>query len=163
MESAISGRLVVSDDAESLVQLTCSLQGVERPDVVVTARAQQPSDVSGQVAMVNCDLGAPSAVFTLLHDHEWLAAESAGPILFSPQAKVPVDGQGVSGEGHRVGRRYVHTCKGSIVLTHFKIPRRYKFVDEFPMTVTGKVQKFRMREIAVEELGLQQAAGVQTA
>ena len=35
----------------------------------------------------------------------------------------------------------------------FKIPRYWKLVDEFPMTVTGKVQKFRMREIAVAELG----------
>ncbi|MCW4151742.1 AMP-binding protein [Halomonas sp. 18H] len=39
-------------------------------------------------------------------------------------------------------------------IAHFKIPRYIKFVEEFPMTVTGKVQKFRMREEAVEELGL---------
>ena len=38
-----------------------------------------------------------------------------------------------------------------------------KFVDAFPMTVTGKVQKFKMREIAIEELGLDQAASVATA
>ena len=38
-----------------------------------------------------------------------------------------------------------------------------KFVDEFPMTVTGKIQKFRMREIAIEELGLEDAAAVRTA
>ncbi|MBE9398470.1 AMP-binding protein [Pontibacterium sp. N1Y112] len=43
-------------------------------------------------------------------------------------------------------------CKGKI--THFKIPRYFKFVDEFPMTVTGKIQKFKMREISIEELGL---------
>jgi fatty-acyl-CoA synthase len=43
-------------------------------------------------------------------------------------------------------------CKGQI--THFKIPRYFKFVDEFPMTVTGKIQKFKMREISIEELGL---------
>jgi len=36
-------------------------------------------------------------------------------------------------------------------------------VDSFPMTVTGKVQKFRMREVAIEELGLQSAAAVATA
>jgi fatty-acyl-CoA synthase len=52
-------------------------------------------------------------------------------------------------------------CRGRIAT--YKIPRYWKFVDEFPMTVTGKVQKFRMREVAVEELGLQAAAGVQTA
>jgi fatty-acyl-CoA synthase len=43
-------------------------------------------------------------------------------------------------------------CRGRIA--HFKIPRYVKFVTEFPMTVTGKVQKFKMREQAVEELGL---------
>jgi fatty-acyl-CoA synthase len=43
-------------------------------------------------------------------------------------------------------------CRGRIAT--FKIPRYWKFVDSFPMTVTGKIQKFRMREIAVEELGL---------
>jgi fatty-acyl-CoA synthase len=52
-------------------------------------------------------------------------------------------------------------CRGKIAT--FKIPRYWKFVDEFPMTVTGKIQKFKMREVAVEELGLQRAAGVETA
>jgi fatty-acyl-CoA synthase len=52
-------------------------------------------------------------------------------------------------------------CKGRIA--HYKVPRYIKFTDEFPMTVTGKIQKFKMREQAVEELGLQSAAGVQTA
>jgi fatty-acyl-CoA synthase len=37
-------------------------------------------------------------------------------------------------------------------IAHFKVPRYFRFVDAFPMTVTGKVQKFRMREISVEEL-----------
>ena len=41
-------------------------------------------------------------------------------------------------------------CKGHIA--HFKIPKTIWFVDEFPMTVTGKLQKFRMREIALEKL-----------
>ena len=41
-------------------------------------------------------------------------------------------------------------CKGS--LAHFKVPAFIRFVDEFPMTVTGKLQKFRMREIAIEQL-----------
>lgn len=40
---------------------------------------------------------------------------------------------------------------------------RTGFLDEFPMTVTGKIQKFRMREAAIAELGLQRAAGVSTA
>jgi fatty-acyl-CoA synthase len=52
-------------------------------------------------------------------------------------------------------------CRGQIA--HFKIPRYVKFVDSFPMTVTGKVQKFKLREAAIEELGLQEAAAVATA
>ena len=43
-------------------------------------------------------------------------------------------------------------CKDQIA--HYKIPRYIKFVDAFPMTVTGKVQKFIMREQMTEELGL---------
>jgi|SRR5690554_250764 len=43
-------------------------------------------------------------------------------------------------------------CKGRIA--HYKVPRYVKFVDEFPMTVTGKIQKFKMREEATHELGL---------
>ncbi|WP_460115317.1 AMP-binding protein [Pseudomonas sp. H2_D02] len=41
-------------------------------------------------------------------------------------------------------------CKERIA--HFKTPRHFKFVEDFPMTVTGKIQKFRMREISMEEL-----------
>ncbi|MGA7912327.1 MAG: AMP-binding protein [Candidatus Dormiibacterota bacterium] len=52
-------------------------------------------------------------------------------------------------------------CKGKIA--SYKIPRHWKFVDSFPMTVTGKVMKFKMREVAVQELGLEKAAGVRTA
>ena len=52
-------------------------------------------------------------------------------------------------------------CKGKI--THFKIPKYFKFTAEFPLTVTGKVQKFKMRETSIEELGLRKAAMVETA
>jgi fatty-acyl-CoA synthase len=47
-------------------------------------------------------------------------------------------------------------CQGKIA--HYKVPRYVKLVDEFPMTITGKVQKFKMREAAVEELGLREVA-----
>jgi fatty-acyl-CoA synthase len=46
-------------------------------------------------------------------------------------------------------------CKGQIA--HHKIPRYIKFVDGFPMTVTGKVQKFEIREVMIAELGLSEA------
>ena len=52
-------------------------------------------------------------------------------------------------------------CRGRIATN--KIPRYWKFVDSFPMTVTGKVQKYLMRQASVEELGLQAAASVTTA
>lgn len=52
-------------------------------------------------------------------------------------------------------------CKGKIA--HFKVPRYIRFVPEFPMTVTGKVQKFRMRELAIEDLGLHDAASIESA
>jgi fatty-acyl-CoA synthase len=43
-------------------------------------------------------------------------------------------------------------CRGRIA--HYKIPRYIRFVDQFPTTASGKVQKFRMREAMVQELGL---------
>jgi fatty-acyl-CoA synthase len=52
-------------------------------------------------------------------------------------------------------------CAGRIA--HYKIPRYVRFTDEFPMTVTGKVQKFKMRETSVAELGLEAAGQVRTA
>ena len=52
-------------------------------------------------------------------------------------------------------------CKGKIA--HYKIPRYIKFVDAFPMTVTGKIMKFQMREQSTKELGLESAASIQTA
>jgi fatty-acyl-CoA synthase len=52
-------------------------------------------------------------------------------------------------------------CRGQIA--HYKIPRYVRFVDGFPMTVTGKVQKFAMRDESVKQLGLEKAAGVKMA
>jgi len=50
----------------------------------------------------------------------------------------------------------IAACRGRIAT--YKIPRYWKFVESFPMTVTGKTQKYRMREIAIAELGLEAAA-----
>jgi fatty-acyl-CoA synthase len=47
-------------------------------------------------------------------------------------------------------------CRGK--LAHYKVPRYVRFVAEFPMTITGKIQKYRMREDTIETLGLQDAA-----
>jgi fatty-acyl-CoA synthase len=47
-------------------------------------------------------------------------------------------------------------CRGRIA--HYKVPRYVRITDGFPMTVTGKVQKYRLREQAIEELDLSEAA-----
>ncbi len=52
-------------------------------------------------------------------------------------------------------------CRGKIA--HFKVPQYVRIVDSFPMTVTGKVQKFRIREMEIESRGLEAAAKVETA
>ncbi len=52
-------------------------------------------------------------------------------------------------------------CKDQI--THFKIPKYYKFTEDFPMTVTGKIRKVEMRKISIEELGLQKEDRIDTA
>ncbi|WP_404385220.1 AMP-binding protein [Caenispirillum salinarum] len=56
-------------------------------------------------------------------------------------------------EGHEATEEEIREfCKGQIA--HYKIPRYIRFVDEFPMTVTGKVQKYVMRKHIAEDLGL---------
>ena len=60
---------------------------------------------------------------------------------------VPRDGAELSAES------IIAFCQGQIA--HNKIPRYFKFVDSFPMTVTGKIQKFLMREEMKKDLGLQ--------
>jgi fatty-acyl-CoA synthase len=52
-------------------------------------------------------------------------------------------------------------CRGQIA--HYKIPRYVLFVDGWPMTVSGKVQKYKMREESIGRLGLETAAGIVTA
>jgi len=52
-------------------------------------------------------------------------------------------------------------CRGRIA--SYKIPRWFKLVEDFPMTVTGKIQKFKMREASIAELGLEKAAAAKMA
>jgi fatty-acyl-CoA synthase len=65
------------------------------------------------------------------------------------------DGAGVTGD------ELAAACRGRIAT--YKIPRHWRIVDAFPMTVTGKVQKFHMRELAIEQLGLRRTADVAAA
>ena len=43
-------------------------------------------------------------------------------------------------------------CKENIA--HYKIPKYFRFVQEYPMTITGKIQKYKITEMMIEELGL---------
>jgi fatty-acyl-CoA synthase len=52
-------------------------------------------------------------------------------------------------------------CRGR--LAHYKIPRYVFLIDQFPAVASGKIQKFKLREIAIRELGLERAASIQTA
>jgi fatty-acyl-CoA synthase len=52
-------------------------------------------------------------------------------------------------------------CKGKIA--HYKIPRYVMFVDEFPITISGKIQKFKMRDESIKVLGLEEADKIETA
>ncbi|MGH2876301.1 MAG: AMP-binding protein, partial [Solirubrobacteraceae bacterium] len=52
-------------------------------------------------------------------------------------------------------------CDGRIA--HYKVPRYVRCVEAFPMTVTGKVQKFKLRDQAIVELGLEDTAAIRTA
>jgi len=65
------------------------------------------------------------------------------------------DGADVDGEALR------EFCRGRIA--HYKVPRYVTMVDDFPMTVTGKVQKFKLRDQAIDAFDLHEAAGVETA
>src|SRR5262249_15171657 len=64
--------------------------------------------------------------------------------------------------GHAVTSEEIQAyCRSG--LARYKTPRYVQFVTSFPTTVTGKIQKFRIREIAIQELGLGDAANVETA
>ncbi len=67
----------------------------------------------------------------------------------------PAEGARLTAEGVQ------EFCCGKIAA--YKIPKHIKFVESFPLTVTGKIQKFRMREIAIEELKLESAGRIETA
>jgi fatty-acyl-CoA synthase len=66
-----------------------------------------------------------------------------------------------SGAEPLTAERLHEFCTGK--LARYKIPRYVRIVDEFPMTVTGKIRKVEMRRISIEELGLQPAAAVKHA
>jgi fatty-acyl-CoA synthase len=52
-------------------------------------------------------------------------------------------------------------CKGQI--SHQKIPRYFQFVESYPLTASGKVQKFILRQQAIQAFGLEEAAQIRTA
>jgi fatty-acyl-CoA synthase len=104
---------------------------------------------------------SPREIEELLHTHPKV---SEAQVIGLPSAKYGEEvmawikvrpGQAVTEED------LIAFCRGKVAT--YKVPQRWKFVDVFPMTVTGKVQKFRMREMAVAELGLEAVAQTKTA
>jgi fatty-acyl-CoA synthase len=68
----------------------------------------------------------------------------------------------ISKEGEQLTEQELRDyCKGRI--SHQKIPRYFRFVESYPLTGSGKVQKFVLREQAIKELGLEDAARIRTA
>jgi fatty-acyl-CoA synthase len=65
-------------------------------------------------------------------------------------------------DGHELTEEQIDRyCRGQIATC--KIPRYWKFVDDFPMTVSGKIRKVEMREVSTRELGLEGVAKIETA
>jgi fatty-acyl-CoA synthase len=104
---------------------------------------------------------SPREIEELLHTHP---AVNQAQVIGVPSTKygeevmawvVPKNGRQLTPEELK------DYCTGRIATC--KVPQYWKLVQSFPMTVTGKVQKFRMREIAIAELGLFAAAAVKTA
>jgi fatty-acyl-CoA synthase len=56
---------------------------------------------------------------------------------------------------------FTEFCKGKIA--HYKVPKYFKFTDDFPMTVTGKIRKIEMRQISIKELNLDTVNKIETA
>ena len=70
-------------------------------------------------------------------------------------AWIRLHGAGGQGSASLTAEEVASFCQGQIA--HYKIPHHIRFVDAFPMTVTGKVQKYLMRQTMIEELGLSEA------
>jgi fatty-acyl-CoA synthase len=104
---------------------------------------------------------SPREIEELLHTHPKVCEAQ---VIGLPSAKY---GEEVMAwikvrNGHDLAEgELVAFCQGKMAT--YKVPRWWKVVDAFPMTVTGKVQKFRMRELAVAELGLEAVARTKTA
>jgi fatty-acyl-CoA synthase len=104
---------------------------------------------------------SPREIEEFLHTH---AAVSQAQVIGVPSAKYGEEVMAwvMPKPGHTLtADELTKFCTGQIAT--YKIPRYWKMVESFPMTVTGKVQKFKMRDVAIEELGLRDAADVRTA
>ena len=65
-------------------------------------------------------------------------------------------------DGETVSKEDMTEYVASHMARH-KVPQYIEYVDSFPMNAAGKIQKYKMREAAIERLGLQNAAGIDTA
>ena len=109
----------------------------------------QRSDIFTELALTEHEDIVDAAVFGI-PNHEW--GEEIKAIV---QLRA---GVAVTADSVEKYRSFVRSRIAS-----FKVPNYWKFVEEFPTTVTGKVQKYKMREMAITELGLGSAAEQRTA
>ena len=95
----------------------------------------------------------PREIEEFLYTHPKVAKcrSSACPTRSTARKSAP--GSSCTRADRRPPKRSAEFCRGQIAT--YKIPRYVRFTAEFPMTVTGKIQKFRMREISIAELGLE--------
>jgi fatty-acyl-CoA synthase len=98
----------------------------------------------------------PREIEEFLHGHPSIADVAVVGVPDSRYGEVPMAWITLSEGAGLTEPELKDFCRDRIA--HFKVPRYMKVVDEFPMTVTGKVQKFKMRDCAISELGLEAAS-----
>jgi len=103
----------------------------------------------------------PREVEEFLYTHPKVSEAQVVGIPHERLGEVPVAWVRLKPREEATGEEIREFCKGQIA--YYKIPESVRLVTEFPATLSGKIQKYRMREIEIEERGLQNVAKTQTA
>jgi fatty-acyl-CoA synthase len=104
---------------------------------------------------------SPREIEEVLHTH---GAVAEAQVIGVPSAKYGEEVMAwvrLAPGGEADQAALVAFCKNK--LAGYKVPRYWQFTDAFPMTVTGKIQKYRLRQMAVDLLGRQADAAIETA
>jgi fatty-acyl-CoA synthase len=103
----------------------------------------------------------PREIEEVLHEHESVAQAQVFGVPDDRLGEEVAVWLKVKQGSNLEGKQITEWLKERIA--YFKVPRYVKVVEEYPMTVTGKVQKFAMREQMIKELGLETASKIETA